>query len=80
MRPGSESFPVSVTLGSLPPSPEPLLPWVSIGDRDLCQALLEDKEVAWDRLCRWSGVAILPAVRPPHLGQPRPVPQGQSSV
>lgn len=51
---GLQSCLMTVTLANWPPPSEPPFPWVTDGDKDLCPALLEDRDVVWDPAL-WKG-------------------------
>lgn len=77
---GLQSCLMTMTLGNSPPPSEPPFPWVSNGDKDLCLALLEDKDVVGDPALQTDGAAFFPTTKLQCPGQPWPAPQDQSPV
>lgn len=71
---GLQSCLMTVTLGNSPPPSGPLFTWVSNGDKDLCPALLEDKDVEWDSVRQIGRGSLLSHREAPWPGQPRPGP------
>lgn len=54
---------------------EPLFTWVSNRDKDLCPALLEDKDVVGDPVLQMGRGGFLSHREAPWPGQPWPVPR-----